>query len=72
MRLFAPPSMAHDRILPTKRTSAYDDLVADLGPTSSKLLQRNRQCDKEDRYLKRVPLLALIRQDAGRKRGPAS
>ena len=72
VRLLATTPVPNDRIALTDRTKAYDDLVAVVGPAGSKLLQRDRHWDKEDRYLTRSPLLALIRQDAGRKRGPAS
>ena len=45
----------------------------DMGhPAGSKPLQHDRNWDKENRNLTRVPLPAAIRQDAGRKRGPAS
>jgi hypothetical protein len=58
VRLLEPPTMANNRILLTKRASAYDGLVRVFGPASSNLLQRDRYLDKEDRYLSRVPLLA--------------
>ena len=72
VRLLAAMPVPNNRIVLTDRTQAYDDLVAVVGPAGSKPLQRDRHWDKEDRFLTRVPLPALIRQDAGRKRGPAS
>jgi hypothetical protein len=46
----------------TQRASAQDNLVAVIGPARSKPLQRDRHWDKEDRYLTRVLLPALIRK----------
>lgn len=46
--------------------------IIQLIPRMSNPLRRDRYWDKEDRNLTRVPFPALIRQDAGRKRDPAS
>ena len=61
-------------LLPAIQTAlaAGQDLVAVVGPPGNNLPEPGRHWDNEDRFLTRVPLLAAIRQDAGRKRGPAS
>jgi hypothetical protein len=50
--LLAAAAMTNDRIVFTKRTSAYDDLVAVFCPVGSKLVPRDGDWDKEDRISK--------------------
>jgi len=47
--LLAAPPVTNDRIVFTKRASAYDDLVAVFRPVGCKLVRRDGDWDKEDR-----------------------
>jgi hypothetical protein len=49
VRLLKAPAMTNDRIPFTKRTSAYDDLVAVFRPDGGKLVRRDGNWDKVDR-----------------------
>ena len=68
MRLLAAASVTDDRIAFTNRASPQDDLVAVFGPVNSKLFQRDRHWDKQDRYLKGASLSTWTRQDLSRQR----
>ena len=47
--LLAATAMTNNRIVFTKRTSAYDELVAVFGPVGCNLVRRDGNWDKVDR-----------------------